>query len=191
MPGGHVQQGTPGHGPGPVVVDGWHVLAGEVSAQLRRCSIGVRAGAHAGLAAEIELDAGGAAPPAVVLVAAGRLPTVSSAPWQRHGVPHLPVSAGSREIVVGPLVVPGRTPCLVCAGAVWPATREPGPVPGAPGAAAVLAAAIASVTVLATLRGDYSLGGISTEIAHDGQSFVHRLWKVRADCRCASVRMAG
>ncbi|MGL5930198.1 MAG: hypothetical protein ACRCY8_14800 [Dermatophilaceae bacterium] len=186
-----MQQGTVGDGSGPVVVDGWHVLAGEVMAQLRRCGVGVRGGAHAGLAAELELDAGGAAPSALVLVTAGRPPAAASAPWQRHGIPHLPVSVGIRDIIVGPLVVPGRTPCLVCAGAVWPAARAPGPAPDAPGASTVLAAAIASVTVLATLRGDYSMGGISTEIAHDGQAFVHRLWKVRADCRCASVRMAG
>ncbi|MGL4746104.1 MAG: hypothetical protein ACRCXL_17195 [Dermatophilaceae bacterium] len=217
MPGGHVQQGTQDEVPGqvvvdrgpagptpidrpvavngsrasptPVVVDGWHVIAGEVSAQLRRCGVAVRAGAHASLAAEIEIDGGEAAPSALVLVAAGRLAPMVSAPWHRHGVPHLPVSVGLRDIIVGPLVVPGRTPCLACVGAAWPATREPGSMLEPPGAATVLAAAVATVTVLATLRGDYSMGGISTEVAHDGTAFLHRLWKVRADCRCASVRM--
>ncbi|MGL5911368.1 MAG: hypothetical protein ACRCZP_15325, partial [Phycicoccus sp.] len=121
-------------------------------------------------AAELELDAGAAAPAALVLVAAGRLPAAASEPWQRHGVAHLPVSVGGRDIIVGPLVVPGRTPCLACAGAVWPAAREPGRMLDAPGASAVLAAAIATVTVLATMRGDYSMGGISTEIAHDAQA---------------------
>ncbi|MGL5867247.1 MAG: hypothetical protein ACRCYX_15495 [Dermatophilaceae bacterium] len=176
---------------GPVVVDGWHVLAGEVAAQLRRCGVGIRAGAHASLAAELELDAGAAAPAALVLVTVGRLPAVASAPWQRHGTAHLPVSVGRRDIVVGPLVIPGRTPCLACAGAVWPAAPEPGSIFGPPGASSVLAAAIATTTVLATLRGDYSMGGISTEIANDGQALVHRLWKVRADCRCASATMTG
>ena len=57
--------------------------------------------------------------------------------------------------------------------------------------AVVLAAAVATVTVLAALRGDASLGGISTEIGLHEVSVTHRLWKVRPDCWCASVRMAG
>jgi hypothetical protein len=55
----------------------------------------------------------------------------------------------------------------------------------------VLAAAVATVTVLATLRGDTSLGGISTEIGLDEVAVTHRLWKVRPDCLCSSATMAG
>jgi hypothetical protein len=60
-----------------------------------------------------------------------------------------------------------------------------------PAGTAVLAAAVTTVTVLATLRDDTSLGGISTEIGLDEVSVTHRLWKVRPDCTCASVTMAG
>ena len=60
-----------------------------------------------------------------------------------------------------------------------------------PPGTAVLAAAVATVTVLATLRGDHSLGGISTEIGLDQVSVTHRLWHPRPDCLCSSGRMAG
>ena len=55
----------------------------------------------------------------------------------------------------------------------------------------VLACAVATVTVLAALRGDASLGGISTEIGLDEVSVTHRLWAMRHGCGCARVRMAG
>ena len=60
-----------------------------------------------------------------------------------------------------------------------------------PPGTAVLAAAVATVTVLSTLRGDPSLGGISTEIGLDEVAVTHRLWKVRPDCWCSSATMAG
>ena len=77
-----------------------------------------------------------------------------------------------------------------CAGPAWRTNRVclSGSVP--PGAA-VLAAAVATVTVLATLRGDPSLGGISTEVGLDEVSVTHRLWRPRPDCLCSSARMAG
>jgi len=92
--------------------------------------------------------------------------------------------------VVGPLVLPGRTACLRCAGPAWPSARvcAPGAVPAG---TAVLAAAVATVTVLATLRGDHSLGGISTEIGLDQVAVTHRLWHPRPDCLCSSGTMAG
>jgi hypothetical protein len=191
MPGGHVEQAARVAGAGAVVVDGWHVLAGEVTAQLRRCGVRVDGGAHAATAAELGLDSDCLAPAMVVLVTTGRVPAAAGSPWHDHAVPHLPVSAGRQGIVVGPLVIPGRSPCLACAGAAWPSGPWPEPPLGPPDASTVLAAAIATVTVLTTLRGDHSLGGISTEIGPHAQTFVHRLWKVRDDCRCASVRMAG
>jgi hypothetical protein len=60
-----------------------------------------------------------------------------------------------------------------------------------PTEALVLATAVAVVTVLAALRGDDSLGGISTEVALDEVRVTHRVWSPRPGCRCAQVRMAG
>lgn len=193
---GSQQSRMPGRGPGgdaparPVVVDGWGPLAEELVAQLRRCDVPVLGGRHAADGAELALAGCASVPRAVVVVAEGRAPWWAGAPWQARGIPHLPVVLGAAGVVVGPLVLPGRTACLRCAGPAWPVSRvcEAGSVP--PGTA-VLAAAVATVTVLAALRGDASLGGISTEIGLDEVSVTHRLWKVRPDCSCSSARMAG
>ena len=131
-----------------------------------------------------------ARPAVVVVVAEGRTPWWAGAPWQARGIPHLPVVLGEAGVVVGPLVLPGRTACLRCAGPAWRASRVCGAGSVPPGTA-VLAAAVTTVTVLATLRGDTSLGGISTEIGLDEVAVTHRLWKVRPDCGCASATMAG
>lgn len=178
-----------------VVVDGWGRLAGETVAQLRRLGVAVRAGAHAADAAELEVAAGAPPPAAVVLVAEGAPPAWRAtpslaAPWHAHGVPHLPVVAAA-GVAVGPLVVPGRTACLRCVSPPgWGPVDSAGAGP-AGDATVVLGAAVTSVTALAVLRGDLTLGGISTEIDGHGTSVVHRVWASRPGCRCASVTMAG
>ncbi len=55
----------------------------------------------------------------------------------------------------------------------------------------VLAAAVVTVTVLAVLRGDEALAGISTDIGPRVETVTHRLWHAEPECRCASVRMCG
>ena len=175
---------------GVVVVDGWGPLADEVLAQLRRCGVAVRGGRHAADGAELAMAAWQAHPAVVVVVTEGRTPWWAGAPWQARGIPHLPVVLGEAGVLVGPLVLPGRTACLRCAGPAWRASRVCG-VGAVPPGTAVLAAAVATVTVLATLRGDTSLGGISTEIGLDEVAVTHRLWKVRPDCSCSSATMAG
>jgi hypothetical protein len=175
---------------GVVVVDGWGPLADEVLAQLRRCGVVVRGGRHAADGAELAMAVWQARPAAVVVVTEGRTPWWAGAPWQARGIPHLPVVLGEAGVVVGPLVLPGRTACLRCAGPAWRASRVCGTGSVPPGTA-VLAAAVTTVTVLATLRGDPSLGGISTEIGLDEVAVTHRLWKVRPDCGCTSATMAG
>ncbi|MGZ8750874.1 MAG: hypothetical protein ACXWYP_08365 [Pseudonocardia sp.] len=171
-----------------VVVDGWGLLAEELVAQLRRCDVPVRGGRYAADGAELALASWTSLPGAVVVVAEGRTPWWAGAPWQARGIPHLPVVLSGRRVVVGPLVLPGRTACLRCARPAWDTSAVTGP--DTPTGGLVLAAAVATVTVLAVLRGDPSLGGISTEIALDEVSVTHRLWNVRPDCGCARVRMA-
>ncbi len=179
-------------GRGPVVVDGWGRLADEAAAQLRRGRVPVRAGAPAADAAELAIASGGPPPGLVLLVSEGhepgwlRMPSLA-APWESGGVPVLPVAAGDGSVVVGPLVVPGRTPCLGCVVAAAPAQ---GPTAAHP-ATVVLAAAVAVVTACAVLRGDHSLGAVSTEVGPLGTSVLHRVWTSRPGCRCSSVRMAG
>lgn len=55
------------------------------------------------------------ATPALVLVAGHHvLPPARYVRWLAADVPHLAVTIGDADAVVGPLVVPGRTPCLRC-----------------------------------------------------------------------------
>lgn len=178
------------HEPGgsSVVVDGWGPVADEVLAQLRRCGVRVRGGPHAADAAE--LVAPGEVPAAVVLVAQGRAPGWAGAPWQARGVPHLPVVLGPGDLVVGPLVLPGRTPCLRCTGPAWSGSSVTA-ADEVPAGALLLSAAVVAVTVLGVIRGDASLGGISTELSLHGLRLTHRVWGPRPGCRCVGVRMAG
>ncbi|QKE84032.1 hypothetical protein [Arthrobacter sp. NEB 688] len=176
-----------------VVVDGWGALASETTGRLRRCGVAVRAGAHEADASELALVAGLPGPDLVVLVAEHGPPEWWSAPWlgapwQAHDVALLPVVHHGAGVDVGPLVVPRRTPCLVC---VTPPPRVASPAATLGDGAVVLAAAVATVTALATLAGDHSLGAVSTEIGPRGTTVVHRVWTSRPGCPCASVRMAG
>ena len=185
-----------------VVVDGWTRTADEVAAQLRRVGLRVRAGGHAADAAELGA-AGGDPLPQVVVLVGGPDPRWSREPsrtasWHVHGVPHLPVLAGAERVVVGPLVVPGRSACLGCVGdrLGWsdraPAVDGGSGLPGEPDdAARVLAASVATVTVLSVLRGDVSLAGMSTEVGACAGTVLHRVWTSRPRCGCLSVRMVG
>jgi hypothetical protein len=173
---------------GHVVVDGWGPLAEECSAQLRRCGVSVRGGRQAADGAELALGLGGEAPGAVVVVAEGRRPGWVGAPWHARGLAHLPVVVEADRVVVGPLVLPGRTACLRCAAPARSLVSGPGTVP--PGSV-VLAAAVATVTVLTVLGGDPTLGGISTEIGVGELTVTHRLWNPAPGCRCVGGRMAG
>ena len=195
-----------GEGRGPrgtaeryVVVDGWGGVADEVTAQLRRLGVRVRAGGHAADAAELAVAGGGASPGVLVLVDDGRPGWLRApsmlAPWHVHGVPHLPVRRHSRSLSVGPLVVPGRSACLGCVSARTGERPEHGPAPGdlepVDDGVLVMATSVATVTTLSALRGDPSLAGLSTEITAHGGGVRHRVWTSRPGCGCASVRMVG
>ena len=170
------------------MVDGWGPLAEESSAQLRRCGVAVRGGRHAADGAELALGLGGEAPGAVVVVAEGRRPGWAGAPWQARGIPHLPLVLQAELVVVGPLVLPGRTACLRCSAPARSLDRGPATVRPE---SVVLAAAVATVTVLSVLRGGSALGGISTEIGLSDVTLTHRLWNPAPGCRCVRGRMAG
>lgn len=49
-----------------------------------------------------------------VLFAGEHVPAAAGSPWQRHGLSHLPVVIGAGRAVIGPLIRPGRGPCLRC-----------------------------------------------------------------------------
>ena len=176
---------------GTVVVDGPGPLAVEVTHQLRRVGVGVRAGA---LAADAELAApAGAAPPVLVVLARERPVPV----WARRSVagPRRAAPAGGgrrdhdRRAARAPGPVRPAWPASPDVGRLLP-RRRPADLTGDP-AARVLAAAVVTVTTLALLRGDVRLAAISTEIAPGAETVTHRLWHLEPGCRCASETMAG
>ncbi|MGH1548262.1 hypothetical protein ACRAWB_03395 [Leifsonia poae] len=140
-----------------VLVDG----GGETAAVLRRMLSGV--GVEVGVGPPWPRWADGAdavgavsAVDAVVIVASYAVEPQRHARWLRRDVPHLPIVYGDGGVTVGPLVRPGRGPCLRCvdlhrtdADPAWPAmatqlhTRDPvGETAVAAGAAAARAAAV-------------------------------------------------
>lgn len=88
----------------PVWVDGVNVADGRAQERMRQA-----------LADEGIADAEVRAPGAVaVVVVEGAAAALQFASYLRDDVPHLPVAFERQAAVVGPLVFPGRTPCLSC-----------------------------------------------------------------------------
>ncbi len=93
----------------------------------------------------------------VVVAAAWVIPPARHLPWLRRDVPHLAIVDGERGVTVGPLVEPGRGPCLRCveldrrdADGAWPAIAaqlagRPAPHPGYRSAFDAAAAAASAV----------------------------------------------
>lgn len=123
---------------------------------------------------------------AVVLVP-GAAAAVQFAPFLRTDSPHLPVAVEPARITVGPLVVPGLTPCLSCRDAedtardpAWPLLhgqlvgRDPGRV--------TLARVASAGAVAASLLADPEAARIA-RISADG-AIGWRSVRFRAECLC-------
>jgi hypothetical protein len=139
-----------------------------------------------------------ALPPALVLLVAHHVLAPGRATrWLALDVPHLPVVFGERAAVLGPLVVPGATPCLRCAeehridaDPAWPVLA--GQLLGLRPAAAAAAVALRMelhARLAAALRdvragGDAGLAGSALRVAADGSvSRLERPWHGRCSCR--------
>jgi len=118
-----------------------------------------------------------------------------------EGAPHLLVEVRDTTGVVGPLVLPGRTPCLRCLDLTrtdldpaWPALagQLASPTRGreaCDGALALAVAAQAALQVLALLDGTNdpaTLGG-TLELALPDWRWRRRSWPLHPDCGCASA----
>jgi len=148
-----------------------------------------------------------AGPPDVAVLA-------DDAAWDPHlalrlaaeRVPHLAVHAREASVVIGPLVVPGRTSCLRCADLhrtegdpCWPrlaaqlATRSPAPSL----AAAQLAAGMAAEQVLALLTGrgeapdEPPAAGTTFELDPLHGELVRRRWPAHPSCGCGAFGVDG
>ncbi|TQL47389.1 bacteriocin biosynthesis cyclodehydratase domain-containing protein [Homoserinimonas aerilata] len=121
--------------------------------------------------------------------------------WLRRDVPHLPVVLGDLGATVGPLVEPGRGPCLHCvqrhradvdplwatiAAQLW-GRRSPTETPGF----AAELAAITARAVLRRLQDGASEAAASVTIDADSGERVSRRWEQHPECGCASLPEIG
>ncbi len=123
-----------------------------------------------------------------VVLIEGASAAVQFARYLREDITHLPVALERGRITVGPVVVPGETPCLACRDQhdrdrdpAWPRmlaqlmNRSPG---------AVSAARIAdAATVVAQLLSRTAQVGTSVEISADGRR-AQRTVTFHGECRC-------
>jgi hypothetical protein len=136
-------------------------------------------------------------PPLVLLVAHHVLAPGRAARWLAVDVPHLPVVFGERAAVLGPLVVPGETPCLRCAeehrvdaDPAWPVVAAqllalgPADAATAPALRMELHARLAGCLRDIRSGGDARLAGSALRVAADGSvSRLARPWHARCSCR--------
>ena len=186
-----------------IVVDGRGGLPDEICRQLRLAGAArVHGGPFAADAAEAHLGLRPRELPAAVILVGSHTVTVeATAPWQRAGVLHLPVTCDGRTAVVGPLIVPGRGACWRChaltahdldaVGAlpVGRFTLDPVALPA--GGLGVLTAAVTASVILAAIAGATRLSGVSTELEVDGPSVTHRHWGRHPLCTICSASGSG
>lgn len=135
-------------------------------------------------------------PTLVVLTDAGADETASA--LVRDGTPHLLARVEERVGLVGPLVLPGSSPCLHCLDLVrsaldpdWPAmaaqlSQHPRGVAACDGVLAVAVASQAALQVLELLEGGApaSIGG-TLELELPGWRWRRRTWPMHPGCPCA------
>lgn len=147
-------------------------------------------------------------PDLVVLVAEDPVHPDDAHPWLQRGVAHLPVTVGAITAVVGPLVVPGGTPCLRCVertrdavdpGRSAPRRTGPGPALG-PGPVVRAEASLAAVTTglvamvaLGFVDGRPGPVGMSLHVELPWPAVRQRRWQVHPGCACrlASATASG
>lgn len=140
-----------------------------------------------------------ARPDLVVLVASHVVDAGRGDVLMRADVPHLAVIATTDRVVVGPLVLPGRGPCLRCLDLhrrdrdpAWPAVvaqlieRAQQDAPRCESALATTAAGVAALQVLAQLDGriDPASHAHTLEVALPDGLIRRRSWGVHPACGC-------
>jgi hypothetical protein len=198
------------------VVSGSGMLPALIAQALRQAGVGdVLTGRYAADAADA---ADGATPPdLVVLVGVGAVSAEAGARWMRERVPHLPVVLHGTCAEVGPLVVPGRGPCLMCLHLTradhdpgWPAvlSQLAPDVVGGPAevcgetSLAYATAGVAAMTALAAidgvldgvlegaLDGHGQPTGTSFRIGLPSPRLEEQVWAAHPDCRCGAAGSA-
>lgn len=131
-------------------------------------------------------------PALAVLVDHGVTPPRSAGAWLRRDVPHLPAVVTGNAIVVGPLVLPGRSPCLHCVAL----HRADGDAAHAAISAQVLGrrfaeppllTAEAAVAVVRMVRD----GTAGHSITVTAEGVTRRSWARHPDCACWDATQRG
>jgi len=139
-------------------------------------------------------------PDLVVLVHASAADSTEAAALVRAGLPHLAVVVRERGVLVGPLVLPGRTPCLRCLDLhradrdpAWPRVLAQLTGRGGRGpeetASALLAASLAALQVLGHLDGRRRPAalGATLEVELPDGLVSRRPWAPHPSCGCTSL----
>jgi hypothetical protein len=178
-------------------------VGGSTGAAVRRSIGRVRGGEARGVGATTGRSD---RPDVVVLVVDDVVDCRRADDLMRHDVPHLAVVCAPDRVVVGPLVLPGRTPCLRCLDLHrrdrdpgWPhvaaqllsaqARRE---WARAETASATAAAGIAALQVLVLLDGHVTpvSVGRTLEITLPDGLLERRAWRLHPSCGCARLPRA-
>jgi hypothetical protein len=138
-------------------------------------------------------------PDVVIVVAHHLVPPADTVRRLAEDVPHLAVVFGDQAAVVGPFVVPGRTPCLRCAeehrldDPAWRAIaaqllrRGPARTATSIRTRLITCGAIGDALDLLREGGETGLEGAALRVAPDGTvSRVRRPWHERCSCRFPS-----
>lgn len=138
-------------------------------------------------------------PELAIVVSAFTVLPATADHWLRRDVPHLAVVFGDSRVSVGPLVVPGRGPCLNCItrwrtedDAAWPAIAGQLMHQSASADNRLTIFAVLPVVIRAAIAGvsadpeaAVALGGLRTVIsAEDGECQTERI-RQHPDCLCA------
>ena len=160
---------------------------------------GVGTGIRFGTAAGTEADA---ATPATadlaVIVGRFAIEPARYRRWLNRDVPHLPVVFGDREVRIGPLVEPGRGPCLFClelgrvdADPAWPAmasqlTHRPAPTES-PRLGLEVAVRVAGIVQDRVLSGRSELADASLAIDASSGRITRRAHRPHERCACRAL----
>ena len=126
-----------------------------------------------------------------VVVIGGAAAALQVAPYLRDDVPHLPVGFEQQAALVGPLVVPGRTPCLSCRDAhererdpAWPTLHAQ--LVGRPVAISAARIAHAAALVARVLRTPTPSAGLMVRVSPDGRN-AWRSVRHHEECPCREM----
>ena len=135
----------------------------------------------------------------VVLCATDAVTPDVARDWQEAGTPHLPVILRDGAVVIGPLVLPGASPCLRCLDLhrrdrdhAWPSiltqisspTGELGRSVEAPPAQTPTIAALVAMIAVESLSDDEQARGLSWELSLPWPAVHTRAWTPHPECDC-------